>query len=171
MVVFNETCLASNSRIECVSMKDTATTPLVLSSFVFFFSKKPFHLEHHTVGHWTNENTIWRVDYLPQNKTQCSTSKTGGVKMPDPWAWIPSASYVGQQTHHGITVDVWGWNDTATSKRYEVAVADGVPNVPLFTAVEDFDQKGALQIRFEERISNFTTTINSTYFQKPKECS
>ena len=126
--------------------------------------------EHHTVGHWTNENTIWRVEFLPGNKTQCYTSKTGGVKMPDPWSWVSSSVYMGQQTHHGMTVDVWGWNDTSTATHHEVAVVDGQPNVPVFTAAETFDSKGALQIRFEERISNFTTTINSTYFQKPSQC-
>jgi len=126
--------------------------------------------EHHTVGHWTNEKTIWRVEFLPQNKTQCFTSQTGGVMMPDPWAWVKNSKYQGTQHHHGQDVDVWGWNDTDKPNHYELAVATNAPNVPLWTAVETYDSKGMLQYRFEERISGFSTTINSTFFQKPAQC-
>jgi len=122
------------------------------------------------VGHWLNEQTIWRLEFLEQNKTQCVTSKTGGVKMPDPWAWVPSSKYMGQQHVHGQTVDMWGWNDTTTGRHYELAVADGDPNVPLWTARQSFSTNGSVVIRFEERVGNFSNTINASFFQKPAQC-
>jgi len=125
---------------------------------------------HHTVGHWLNEKMIWRVDYLPANKSTCSTSKTGGVRMPDPWIWVPSSKYLGRQQVHGQTVDVWGYAEPTDVNRHDVAVFPDTPNVPLFHNWEIYDTKGVLQIRFEERITNFTQIINPVHFQIPPEC-
>lgn len=115
-------------------------------------------LDYHTVAHFFDEKTIWRVEWDP-DQPKCYISTTRGVRQPDPFDWIRVAEFQGTLNGH----DLWVYQDGMTYKT--VAVLSDVPNIPVHMSEQSLS--GFLDIK----ITNFSPTVNQTRFAIPPECA